>query len=67
MILPACTGTEFGKHPNNAWMFKGIFRNHPVLPRYMVSYELDLVLNLLKWITLQTVTSLALLSGSYGH
>ena len=35
MILPACNGTEFGKHPITAGMLKGIFRNCPALPRYI--------------------------------
>ena len=74
MILPACNRTEFGKHPIIARMLKGIFRNRPALPRYMVTYDPDLVLNFLKflpswnnvtlkWLTLKTVTILSLLSG----
>ena len=74
MILPACDGTEFRKHPIIARMLKGIFRNHPALPRYMVTYDRDLVINFLKslpswdnitlkWLTLKTATILALLSG----
>ena len=63
MTLLAYTGTELGKHPIIARMLKGIFRNHPALPRYMVTYDPDLALNLLKslpsWnnITLKWVTS----------
>ena len=34
-------GTEFGKHPIIARMLKGIFRNCPALPRYMVTYDPD--------------------------
>ena len=74
MIIPACNRTEFGKHPNIARMLKGIFRNRPALPRYMVTYDPELILNFLKplpswnnislkWLTLTTVTILALLSG----
>ena len=74
MILPAFNGTEFGKHPIIARMLKGIFRNHPAWPRYMVTYNPDLVLNFrkalslwdnitLKWLTFKTVTILAILSG----
>ena len=65
MILPACNGTEFGKHPIIASMLKGIFRNRSALPRYIVTYDPDLVLNFLKslpswnnitlkWLTLKT-------------
>ena len=74
MILPACNRIEFGKHPIIVRMQKGILRNRPALPRYMVTYDLDLVLNFLKslpswnnitlkWLTLKTVTILSLLSG----
>ena len=74
MILPAFNRTEFGKHPIIARMLKGIFRNHPAWPRYMVTYNPDLVLNFLKalslwdnitlkWLTFKTVTILAILSG----
>ena len=74
MIIPACNRTEFGKHPNIARTLKGIFRNCPALPRYMVTYDPELILNFLKplpswnnislkWLTLTTVTILALLSG----
>ena len=74
MIIPVCNRTEFGNHPNIARMLKGIFRNRPALPRYIVTYDPDLVLNFLKslpswnnitlkWLTLKTVTILALLSG----
>ena len=45
VILPACNGTEFGKHPIIARMLKGIFRNRPALPRYTVTYYPDLALN----------------------
>ena len=48
MILPARNRTEFGKHPIIALMLKGVFRNRPALPRYMVTYDSDLVLNFLK-------------------
>ena len=48
MILPACNGTEFGKQPVIASMLKVIFRNRPALPRYIVTYDPDLVLNFLK-------------------
>ena len=72
MMLPACNGTEFGKHSIIA--LRRIFRNRPALPRYMVTYDLDLALNflkslpswvdiILKWLTLEAVTILALLSG----
>ena len=71
MIIPAYNRTEFGKHPNIARMLKGIFRNRPALPRYMVTYDPELILNFLKplpswnnislkWLTLTTVTILAL-------
>ena len=73
MILTACNGTEFGKHLIIARILKGIFRNRPALSGYMVTSDLELVLNFLKslpsWddITLKglskTVTILALLSG----
>ena len=74
MILPTCNGTVFGKHPIIIRMLKGIFRNRPALSRYMVTYDPDLALNLLKslpswnnitlkWLTFKTVTILALLSG----
>ena len=74
MMLPVCNGTEFGKHSIIAGMLKGIFKNRLVLPRYMVTYDPDLVLNFLKslpcwnnitfkWLTFKTVTVLALLSG----
>ena len=75
MILPACNnGTEFDKHPIITHMLKRILMNRPVLPRYMVPYNSDLVLNFLKslpswnnitqkWLTLKTVTILGLLSG----
>ena len=70
MILPAFNETKFGKHPIIACILKGIFRKHPALPRYMVTYDPDLVLNFLnslpswdnitlKWPTLKTVTILA--------
>ena len=74
MMLPVCNGTEFGKHLIIARMLKVIFKNRLALPRYMVTYDPDLVLNFLKslpswnnitfkWLTLKTVTVLALLSG----
>ena len=74
MILPECNRTEFGKHPIIARMLKGIFGNRPALPRYMVIYDSDLVLNFLKslpswdnitlkWLTIATVAILALLLG----
>ena len=75
MILPACNnGAEFDKHPIITHMLKRILMNRPVLPRYMVPYNSDLVLNFLKslpswnnitqkWLTLKTVTILGLLSG----
>ena len=74
MILPACNnGTEFDKHPIIAHTLKRVLLNRPVLPRYMVPYNSDLVLNFLKsllswnnitqkWLTLKTVTILGLLS-----
>ena len=74
LILPAFNETEFGINPIIASMLMGNFRNCPALPRYMVTYDPDLVLNFLKslaswdnitlkWLTLKTVTILALLSG----
>ena len=74
MILPACNGTKFGKHPIIAHMLEGTFKNRPALPRYIVIYDPDLVLIFLKslpswnnitlkWLTLKTVTILSLLSG----
>ena len=52
MILPAFNGTEFGKHPIIAHMLNEIFRNCPALPRYMVTFDPDLVLNFLKFLPL---------------
>ena len=46
MILPGCD--EFGKHPSIARMLKGIFRNQSTLPRHIVTYFPDLVLDFLK-------------------
>ena len=43
MILPECNGTEFGKHLIVARMLKEMFRNRPALPRYMVTYDPDLI------------------------
>ena len=74
MILPAFNETDFGKHPIFARMLKEIFRSHPAWPRYMVTYNPDLVLNFLKalllwdnitlkWLTFKTITILAILSG----
>ena len=74
MMLPSRNGTEFGKHPIITRTSKGIFRNCPPLPRYMVTYDPDLALDFLKSLpsqgnitlkcqTLQTATILALLSG----
>ena len=68
MILTTCDGMEFGKHPIIACMLKGIFGKHPALPRCMLTYDSDLVLNFLKslsweditlkWSNLKTVTIL---------
>ena len=74
MILKTYNGIEFGKHPIITRMLKGIFRKRPALPRYVTTYDPDIVLNFLKalpswenitlkWLTLKTVTLLALLSG----
>ena len=73
MILTTCDIRGFGKHVIIAGDLKRIFRNHPGMPRSMVKYDPDLVLNYfkllpckfitLKWLTLKTVTILALLSG----
>ena len=41
VILPVFNGTESGKHPIIARVLKGIFRNHPALPRYMVTCDRD--------------------------
>ena len=73
MILPPFNGTEFGKHLIIAHVLKGIFRNRHAFLWYMVNYDPDLVLNFLKslpswdnitlkWLTLKTVTILALLA-----
>ena len=73
MTLLAYTGTELDKYPIIARMLKGIFRNHPALPRYMVTYDPDLALNLLKslpswnnitlkWLTSKNVTILPFFS-----
>ena len=48
MIIPVCNGTEFGKHPIITHMLKGNFRKRPALPRNMVTYDPDLILNFLK-------------------
>ena len=56
MILPPYNGTEFGKHPIIARMLKGIFRNRPALPRYMVTYDPDLVLNFLNSLHIETIS-----------
>ena len=74
MLLNTYNGIEFGKHPIITRMRKGIFRNRPALPRYVATYDPDIVLSFLrvlpswenitlKWLTLKTTTILALLSG----
>ena len=74
MILTLCDKRGFGKDVIIAGVLKRIFRNDPGMPRCMVKYEPDLVLNYfkllpsckcitLKWLTLKTATILALLSG----
>ena len=50
MILLACYGTEFGKNPTITRMLKGVFRNRPSLPKYMVTYDPHLVLSFLKYL-----------------
>ena len=69
MILITCDGMDVGKHSIITRMLKRIFRNCPALPRYMVTYDPDLILNFLKsspsweditlkWSTPETVTIL---------
>ena len=42
--FPAKDGTSFGKHPLNARLWRGMFKQKPSRPRYTVTYDVVRVL-----------------------
>ena len=67
-------GIVFGTHPLVRRLMKGVFKNHTLLPRYVATWDVAVVLNhlrklhpadnlSLKELTLKVVMLLALLSG----
>ena len=73
-LLPPIQGATVGKHPLVKKVMKGIFRLRPSLPRYTVTYDVQVVLDYLdnlgensvltlKQLTERVATLLCLLSG----
>ena len=56
-------GYDFGKHPVISKVLKGVFRNRPSLPRYVVTYNIDTVFhflaNLPDWNVIPLIGSLS--------
>ena len=77
-ILPKINGQTFGKDERVSRMIKGIFKLHPSLPKYIVTYDPDVILqhidslpanNLLSMdlLTKRLFTLLCLLSGQHSQ
>ena len=77
-VLPLRSGVTFGKDPSVSKVLKGIFRSRPKLPRRVVVYDPNVILQymcslppnkglLLERLTKKLVTLLCLLSGDNVH
>ena len=73
-IIPEKNGLTFGKQPIVKRLMKGIFRERPALPKYTVTYDVDIVFNYilslpkpgdinLKELSIRVATLMCILAG----
>ena len=78
LIINPIDGHDFGSHPLVSRFMKGMFMQRPNLPKHVVSYDPQKVLNFLaglpswgtiglKWLTLKLAAIIALSSGHRGQ
>ena len=76
--LPKCNGNSVGSHPDVCRLVKGAFESRPSLPKYVDTWDVNVVLRhldslgsadslSLKDLTLRTCMLLALVTGQRGH
>ena len=61
-VLNKRNGVSFGQDPNVSQMMKGIFKLRPTLPKYVVTYDPDIILNYMKTLSDNASLSLELLT-----
>jgi hypothetical protein len=77
-VVHLIDGYTFGEHPIVSRFLAGVFKKRPSLPRYIVTYDPQKILNFLKslpswdnigikWLTFRTVAILILASGHRGQ
>ena len=64
-ILPQQMGKSFGQDQNVTKLLKGVFRLHPTLPKYTVTYDPDIVLTYINSLPKNSELMLELLTKSY--
>ena len=61
-VLYKRNGLSFGQDPNVSQMMKGIFKLRPTLPKYVVTYDPDIILNYINTLPDNSSLSLELLT-----
>ena len=61
-ILPKINSQTFGKDERVSRMIKGIFKLHPSLPKYIVTYDPDIILQYMDSLPANNLLSMDLLT-----